>query len=132
MLPTGSLNLILYLFCYQRDCKTTTWCFCQTDLVTLLNYTLCNLVSFWIVLVIGTLCISIDNSLIFATLIEEVEFEVGLMTILIALTCNKPVISSLCLTSYGDIIAWLSLNIFRIRPVASYVADELDASSNFA
>ena len=48
------------------------------------------------------------------------------MAVLIALTTNEPIVSSLCLTGHGDIVTRLSLQILGVVPVAGYIANKLE------
>ena len=48
------------------------------------------------------------------------------MAILVALASDKPVVGTLRLTGYGDIVARLSFQIARVVPVDSYIADKLE------
>ena len=55
--------IFLFLLSNQADGKTTTRSLGQGELVATLDDALSNLVSLWIVLVIGILSVSIDYSL---------------------------------------------------------------------
>ena len=68
-------------------------------------------ISFWVLLVVGILGICIDGGLILASLVEEVEGEGSEVTILIALSANKPVVALLVLASYCDVAGGLCLKI---------------------
>ena len=70
--------------------------------------------------------ISIDRTVVLLAFIEEVEFDIGLMTILVALATNEPIVRSLSLTSDGNVIGRLSFEIDALVPVANYVANELE------
>ena len=84
-----------------------------------------NLVRFRVLLIVSILAILIDSASILLALIQEVEFYYGCAGS-ISLTAYKPVIGTLSLAGYGDILSWLSLQLLGVVPVASYIADELE------
>ena len=69
--------------------------------------------------------IGIDGTVVLTTLVQEVELDIGLMTVLVALATNEPVVGALGLAGYGDVVGRLSLEINALVPVAGYVANEL-------
>ena len=74
----------------------------------------------------GILGIGIDGTVVLTTLVQEVELDIGLMTVLIALATNEPVVSALGLAGHSDVVGRLSLEIDALVPVAGYVANELE------
>ena len=71
--------------------------------------------------------IGIDGTVVLTTLVQEVELDIGLVTVLVALATNKPVVSALGLAGYGDVVGRLSLELDALVPVAGYVANELES-----
>ena len=112
--------------CYQTDGKTAAGGFLQFEGVTTLYHALGNDVSLWVGLVVGIGCIGIDGAVVLASLFEEVELDVGLVTVLVTLAANKPVLRALGLAGYGDVVGRLSFEIDALVPVASHVADKLE------
>ena len=70
--------------------------------------------------------IGIDDALILASLVEEVELDINLVPLLVALAANEPVIGTLSLASHSDVLARLGIDIPAVVPVESHVADELE------
>ena len=77
-------------------------------------------------LVMGILGIGIDGAIVLLSLIEEVELDDALMTVLITFTANKPVVGAFGFTSYRDIVGRLCFQLFRIIPVTGHILDELE------
>ena len=73
-----------------------------------------------------TLGICVDGSCVFASWVEEIEFEGGLMSILIASATNEPAFTVLVLAGDGDVIARLSLQIDTLLPIHRHILDELE------
>ena len=85
-----------------------------------------NLVSLRVVLVVGTLGILIDGTVVFATLVKEVEAHYSRAGLFARLATYKPVVGTLSLASHGDVLGRLGLKILGVVPVASHIADELE------
>ena len=74
----------------------------------------------------GILGIGIDGTVVLATLVEEVELDDALVSILVALATNEPVVGALGLAGYRNIVGRLGFEVAGVVPVASHV------SSNFS
>ena len=74
----------------------------------------------------GILGVGIDGAGVFAALVQEVEFDDALVTVLVAFSTDEPVVGALGLARYGDVIGRLCLEVDALVPVAGYVADELE------
>ena len=75
----------------------------------------------------GILGIGIDGTIVLLALVEEVKFNRALVTVLVALTTNKPVVSTLGLAGNGDIVGRLSLQVDAVVPVSCYIPDKLES-----
>ena len=114
------------LFGHQTNGKAATRCLGQLQGIALLDRSLGDDVCLRILLVVGILGIGIDGAVVFAAFVEEVELDDTLVTILVALTANEPVVSTFGLAGYGDVVGRLCFKIDALVPVASHVADELE------
>lgn len=132
--PTGQLDgntEIIGLFSEQRDGKTTTTCFVNLQNITLLHSLVNNLVRFRVLLVVSILAVLIDSANILLALIQEVEFYYACAGS-ICLATNKPVIGTLSLAGYGDILGWLSLQILESSQSQATSRMNWKASSYFS
>ena len=93
--------------CYQTDGKTAAGGFLQFEGVTTLHHALRNNVSLWVGLVVGIGRISIDGAVVLASLFKKVEFDGSLVTVLVTLAANEPVLRAFGLASYGDVVGML-------------------------
>ena len=118
--------LSLLLFHHKRYCKTAAGCFSDFQHVALLDGTLGNSVCLRVGVVVGILGVGINGAVVLAALVEEVELDDGLVTILVALAANEPVVSALGFTGYGDVVGRFSLQIDALVPVTGNVADKLE------
>lgn len=121
--------VLLYLMClfgYEADGETTARGFLDLQHVASLHHSLGDGIGLRISIVVGILRIGINGAVVFAALVEEVELDNGQMTILIALATHEPVVGTLGLTGYGDVVGRLGLEVFGVVPVAGHVANELE------
>ena len=82
-------------------------------------------VSLRVLLVVGVLAVLVDGAVVLGASVEEVELH-GSLTGVVGLSAHEPVVRALRLARHGDILRRLSLQIFRVVPVASHVAYELE------
>ena len=79
----------------------------------------------------SALVVGIDDCLILASLVKEVELNVNLVAVLVALATNEPVASALSLASHGDVLARLGIDVAAVVPVECHVANELEGVVKF-
>ena len=110
----------------EANSKATSGRFFQLKGVAFLDVSLRNGIGCRIFIVVSVGRISIDGGCIGASFVEEVEFDGRQMAVGIALSTYKPVVGSLGFACHRDILCRFSLKIFRVIPVASHVANELE------
>ena len=115
------------LFCNKRNSESASGSFCKLEHILGSYHLLGDDIRFGVMLIVGILRVSIDGAVVFATFIKEIETDGSLMTVLITFAAYEPVVSALGLTGNGDIVARLSLQILRIVPVASNIANKLES-----
>ena len=113
--------------CLQRDSKATAGCHCQLQYIAFLHLLMGDFVCFRIVLVVRILCICIDSTVIYVILIEEIEFQNTLVSVLIALSSDVPIVLILVLTGNGDVVSRLCFQVNTPAPVARNVFYELES-----
>ena len=74
----------------------------------------------------GIRSVSIDGAVVLTALFQEVELDGGLVTVLVALAANKPVLCAFGLAGYSDVVGRFCLKVDALVPVAGYVANELE------
>ena len=79
----------------------------------------------------GILRVGIDGAVIFAALVQEVQFHHSLVAVLVALAANEPVVGALRLACHGDVVAGLSLQVLTVVPVAGHILDKLEGIHEF-
>ena len=114
------------VFDHQRDGEAPTGSLRQLQHVALLHHALGDGVSLGVGLVVGILGVGIDGAVVLAALVQEVKFDDRLVAVLVSLAANNPVVGTLGLAGYGDVVGRLSLQVDALVPVAGHVADELE------
>ena len=116
-----------FLSCYQTDGKASTRGFRQFQSIAFFHGSLRDGIGLRVSLVVGSGGVGVDGAVILSALVEEVELNDGLVTVLVALTADEPVRGALRLAGHGDVVGRLGLEIDTLVPVAGHVAYELES-----
>ena len=108
------------------DSESSAGCLGELQSVALLHRALGDEICLWVLVVAGVLGIGIDRSLVLAALVEEVELHGALVSVLVALAGEEPVVAALCLACYGDVAGRFSLDILTVGPVDGNILDKLE------
>ena len=106
------IMLFFILFCYQGNGETTTGGFFEFECLTSLHHLLGDNVGLRIGLVVGIGGIGIDGAFVLFVLIQEVELDGALVSVLVALAANEPVVGTLCLAGYTSRMNWKASSNF--------------------
>ena len=113
--------MLLALQGFERDREAAAGSFCELQRVALFDCTLCDDIRLRVLVVGRALGIGIDRSLILAALVEEIELHRALVSVLIALASDKPVVAAFGLARYRNVTGRLSLQILTVGPVDGHM-----------